>query len=736
VREWSGRRGGVLLGVLVAFAVALLCATPASAATGDAGFPGPSTAGAGTAPTGEKPESKLWFNDGRWWATMYHTASGTYHIWWLDRSASPEAWVDTGVVVDDRPKSRADTLWDGRHLYVASAVFASSNTSAASGNPTRLYRFSYDPLARAYTRDAGFPVNINNTSSETIALDEDTNQRLWATWTQGQQVFFNATTTPGADTSWGTPRVLPVANSGGLDPDDISTLVAFGTPAGQGGSGGQIGVMWSNQTGATTYFAIHNDLDPDGTWQPPETVTLPGPGQSDDHLNVKDLQTDDRGRIFAVIKTSLDDVAGSGSSAPLIVVLSRAARGGWSRGTFGTVSDCHTRPVLVLDASGGLVHVYATAPDSGCPFSGTPGTIFEKTSSINSLAFPSGRGTPVLRSAASPNLNNVTATKQTVNSSTGIVIMASDDVAKRYWFADSLSGAGPAVPSASFTAAPASGTAPLSVQFTDTSTGSPTAWSWDFGDGATSTAQNPSHTYPTAGTYTAKLVASNAAGSSQPATNTISVTATAPSGITAVGSQSALSSSAVSAVTLTAPASVAAGDLLVAAFSVNERPAVTAPPGWTPIVSALKPDGGAEVFAYYRVAAAGDAGASWNWTMSTVEKWGGGITAYRGVDGTHPLDVAVATKIDGTGTATSITMPGITTVTNGAMLIGGLGADGATATTTPPAGWTEAFDSVGGKMSEHAYRLQATAGATGSATWTISAGRAMAVWMTALRPAP
>ena len=69
------------------------------------------------------------------------------------------------------------------------------------------------------------------------------------------------------------------------------------------------------------------------------------------------------------------------------------------------------------------------------------------------------------------------------------------------------------------------------------------------------------------------------------------------------------------------------------------------------------------------------------------------------------------------------------------MLIGGLGADGATATTTPPAGWTEAFDSVGGKMSEHAYKRQATAGASGPATWTISSARATAVWMTALRPA-
>ena len=81
---------------------------------------------------------------------------------------------------------------------------------------------------------------------------------------------------------------------------------------------------------------------------------------------------------------------------------------------------------------------------------------------------------------------------------------------------------GGTAPVASFTATPTSGTVPLSVNFTDTSTGGPTAWAWDFGDGETATAQNPSHTYATAGTYTARLTATNAAGSTS-STRTITV---------------------------------------------------------------------------------------------------------------------------------------------------------------------------------------------------------------------
>lgn len=50
-------------------------------------------------------------------------------------------------------------------------------------------------------------------------------------------------------------------------------------------------------------------------------------------------------------------------------------------------------------------------------------------------------------------------------------------------------------PVASFWANPLAGASPLTVHFTDTSTGSITSWAWSFGDGATSTLQNPSHTY-------------------------------------------------------------------------------------------------------------------------------------------------------------------------------------------------------------------------------------------------
>jgi PKD repeat protein len=113
-------------------------------------------------------------------------------------------------------------------------------------------------------------------------------------------------------------------------------------------------------------------------------------------------------------------------------------------------------------------------------------------------------------------MNNASSTKQNVNASTGIVVLATNDTKDFYWHSTETLGGG-TPPTANFSGAPTSGSSPLTVAFTDTSTGGPTSWAWDFGDpgsGAAngSTLQNPSHTYNADGTYTVKLTATNANG--------------------------------------------------------------------------------------------------------------------------------------------------------------------------------------------------------------------------------
>ena len=82
---------------------------------------------------------------------------------------------------------------------------------------------------------------------------------------------------------------------------------------------------------------------------------------------------------------------------------------------------------------------------------------------------------------------------------------------------------------ADFTGLPTFGYTPLTVQFTDASTGPVTSYSWAFGDGGTSTSQNPSHQYMTDGTYTVGLTVSNgSAGNTITRTGYVTVTSYSP----------------------------------------------------------------------------------------------------------------------------------------------------------------------------------------------------------------
>ena len=497
--------------VLFVFACAS-CLNVARAAPGDVGFEGLSHAGTST-PTGTKrAESVLWFNDGSWWANMWDTASSDFHIFRLDRST--QRWVDTGVRVDARANTHADVLWDGTHLYVSSHTFVNDEQAAVSGFPSYLYRFSYNAITKTYSLDAGFPAQINNYKTETLAIDKDSTGKLWATWQQGNRIYMNRTT--GSDASWGTPFELPTASP--VTIDDTSALVAFG---------GRIGVLWSDQTTTNDgmHFSIHRDGDPDGVWSGRQAA-IQGPASGDDHMNLKSLDASG-GRVYAAVKTSF-----TSASAPLIMLLVYdVSAGSWQSYTIARVSDCPNRVLVLVDPENGLLHTFATypaPPNFACSSSG--GAIYEKTSPLNAISFPSGRGTLRILDADSPFVHNVSSTKQNVTNASGIAIarrqrqnaevLASLRSARRRATAWGAGGG------LQRDADERAGTA--EVAFTDTSTGSPTSWSWDFGDGGTSTGQSPPpHSYSSAGSYTARLTVSNATGSDF-TTKTITVTASQP----------------------------------------------------------------------------------------------------------------------------------------------------------------------------------------------------------------
>jgi hypothetical protein len=104
------------------------------------------------------------------------------------------------------------------------------------------------------------------------------------------------------------------------------------------------------------------------------------------------------------------------------------------------------------------------------------------------------------------------------------------------------------------------------------------------------------------------------------------------------------------------------------------------------------------------------------------------------VDTAAPFDTPAST-VAATTKARALTVPGVATVTAGALLVGGVGPNNASSSVTPPPGWTESVESRGAQVAELAYQARPVAGATGSATWTLSASHASAGWLRALRPA-
>ncbi len=401
-RHW-GRIAAIVFGLGLALAVPAV----ASADPGDIGFQGP--AGPGGAPTGSKPESKLWFNDGRWWASMYDLATSDFYIWVLDQST--DTWSRTNTRLDDRNSTRADILWDGTKLYVASHNFHENDGAGVS----RLYRYSYNTSTDTYALDSGFPATINSVRSETLVIAKDSTGQLWATWEAGGSIWLNRTT--GADNAWGSPFVMPGAAT--VNTDDISSIIAFG--------GDKVGVFWSNQSASpdADFFAIHNDADGDTTWT--SETAYSGTNVADDHINLK---TDSSGRVYSLVKTSVT------GANPLIVLLVREAGGGWTNHTVSLGTLDETRGILAIDEVSGLLHVFVTSAGNG-------GTINERVSAMGSISFAGGEGTVVLKDASALKMNNATGTKQNISAASGLIVVGYNDTTRQYWHADILGGGPP-----------------------------------------------------------------------------------------------------------------------------------------------------------------------------------------------------------------------------------------------------------------------------------------------------
>ena len=258
-----------LAAAALVIALALAAAAPARAAgTRDFSYAGATQP---SAPTSEKPQSKLWFNDGSWWGSL----------WQRRRLHDPPLRPGLGSPGSTprrrrstrASKSHADMLWDGAHLYALSAMIqggarrttpASGSTASATTPTAKTTRST--PASRSMVFTAGQlrrpRDRVLDKDSRGIAVgDLHLRERPGAAAPRrppARPAAACASRTPPAATRPGRPPASSrVAHAASVSGNDISTIVHFGN---------KIGVLFSRPdprpepaTTPADYFAVHVD---------------------------------------------------------------------------------------------------------------------------------------------------------------------------------------------------------------------------------------------------------------------------------------------------------------------------------------------------------------------------------------------------------------------------------------------------------------------------------------------
>ena len=321
--------------------------------------------------TGEKPQSKVWRNDGRWWAVLPSTAvspTGT----WLWRLGTDRVWVNL-LRLASSSSAKADALRVGNVTHVLLHTGSSS---------LQLVSLEYQPASQTYALWSQRPSTtaISVSSCETATIDVDSTGRMWLAADGSSDIRVYYSDPP--YTSFHGPIVL----AQGTSSDDISAVKAIAIPGVP-----SVGVLWSNQVTKQFGFRLHIDgMDP-LQWMADELPASQsaldvGNGMADDHLNMK-VAAD--GTLYCAVKTSYDT-----SNFPQISLLVRRPGGTWD--DLHLVADYGTRGIALLNEAAHKLRVvwrndgdddivYKDSPLSTIKFGSThtmiPGPVNDPTSS-------------------------------------------------------------------------------------------------------------------------------------------------------------------------------------------------------------------------------------------------------------------------------------------------------------------------------------------------------------------
>jgi hypothetical protein len=269
-------------------------------------------------PTADKPQSKLWYSQGSWWACL-PTQDGN-QLW----KRSPTGWAQASGV--DSPLrglfGHGDVYAEQDRIYVV-LVSPQALTIAA---------LCYDSLRCDYVQAAPpttWPSPADE-SIETATITTDQTGRLWVAYNADQSVWVRASRDR-TGICWTEPILL----AHGTGDDDICSIARLC---------GGVGVIWSNQNDETISFRFHRNGCPPDTWHQKEIVAQ-GDKTADDHLNCAVAED---GTLYVATKTSLDTL-----NRPLLSLRERLPEGRWRSHAYATLTSNGepSRPIAIMSHS-------------------------------------------------------------------------------------------------------------------------------------------------------------------------------------------------------------------------------------------------------------------------------------------------------------------------------------------------------------------------------------------------
>ena len=271
-------------------------------------------------PTKDKPQSKLWFARGTWWAWL--PVRGGSGVWRrTDQGWQRQAHLDEAL---KGLPGQAD-VWADEDT--ATAVLVALDRLAVAG-------LRWDRGSQRYEADtppATFrtpPLEGKEGGIETATIARDGRGRWWVAYNFRRDMFVRHSM--GSVTGeWSEPMKVNMSQAAA---DDICAIVALP---------GSVGVMWSDQAQDAVFFRGHDDRAAPGTWGTIETVEKGGK-TADDHIH---LAVSRDGRLYAATKNSLDSVG-----KPQQVLRVRDRRGKWTNYPYAlrTAEWQPSRPIVLL----------------------------------------------------------------------------------------------------------------------------------------------------------------------------------------------------------------------------------------------------------------------------------------------------------------------------------------------------------------------------------------------------